>query len=75
MYPKFAKLLQKHKITAYRVAKDTDISTATLSDWKTGRSIPKLDKLKKIADYFDVPITYFIEDENTDNSSKVRKEG
>lgn len=67
MYLKFVKLLQKHNITAYKVAKDTKISTSTLSDWKTGRSIPKVDKLKKIADYFRVPITYFLEDDMWDD--------
>lgn len=67
MYPKFAKLLQKYNTTAYRVAKDTEISTSTLSDWKTGRSIPKVDKLKKIADYFGVSITYFLEDDLDEN--------
>lgn len=67
MYSKFAKLLQKNKITPYRVGKDTNIPTSTLSDWKTGRSQPKIDKLQKIADYFEVPITYFIEERNEEN--------
>lgn len=69
MYLKFAKLLQMNNTTAYKVAKDTKISTSTLSDWKTGRSTPKIDKLKKIADYFDVPITYFLEDADTKNKN------
>ncbi|MEG2289088.1 MAG: helix-turn-helix transcriptional regulator [Clostridium sp.] len=67
MYPKFAKLLQNNNMTAYKVAKDTEISTSTLSDWKTGRSIPKVDKLKKIADYFGVSITYFLENDTDEN--------
>ena len=67
MYPKFAKLLQKNKVTAYRVAKETDIPTSTLSDWKIGRSQPKIDKIQKIAEYFDVPITYFIEEGKEEN--------
>lgn len=70
LYLKFAKLLQQYNITAYRVAKDTEISTSTLSDWKTGRSNPKLDKLRKIADYFEVPITYFLEDESNNKLKK-----
>lgn len=70
MYLKFAKLLQLYNITAYRVSKDTNISTSTLSDWKTGRSIPKIDKLLRIADYFGVPITYFLEDEELENEDK-----
>lgn len=48
-------------MTAYKVAKDTGVSTSTLSDWKTGRSTPKVDKLKKIAEYFGVSVTYFLD--------------
>jgi transcriptional regulator with XRE-family HTH domain len=62
VYRKYEMLLEKYKITSYKVAKETGISTATLSDWKTGRSVPKIDKLKILADYFGVPIEYFLED-------------
>ena len=48
-------------MTVYQVSKDTGISNSTLSDWKAGRSEPKLDKLKKLADYFGVEVTYFLE--------------
>ena len=61
MYEKFADLLEKTNKTAYRVAKDTGVSTATLSSWKKGEYTPKLDKLKLLADYFGVSIEYFIE--------------
>lgn len=59
MYDLFEKLLNDNNVTAYRVSKETGISTATLSDWKKGRSTPKADKLQKIADYFKVSIEYF----------------
>ena len=36
-------------MTDYRVAKETGISTATLTHWKHGRSTPKVDKMLKIA--------------------------
>lgn len=61
MYEKFADLLDKTNKTAYQVAKDTGISTATLSNWKNGNYKPKADKLKIIADYFGVSIEYFLE--------------
>ena len=61
MYEKFSDLLAKTNKTAYRVAKDTGVSTATLSSWKKGRYTPKVDKLKVLADYFGVDINYFIE--------------
>lgn len=62
LYEKFVVLLVKHNKTAYRVSKDTGIAQSVLSDWKTGRSKPKADKLKILADYFGVPIEYFLEE-------------
>lgn len=61
MYEKFAELLAKTNKTAYQVAKDTGIGENTFSHWKTGRSKPKADKLKILADYFGVSIEYFLE--------------
>lgn len=61
MYEKFADLLVKNNKTAYQISKDTGIAQSVLSDWKTGRSKPKADKLKTLADYFNVPIEYFLE--------------
>ena len=62
MYKKYEELLRKTGKTSYQVSKDTGIGQNTLSDWKTGRSNPKVDKLKKIADYFGVPLDYFLVD-------------
>lgn len=61
MYKKFAELLGKTNKTIYRVAKDTGIATATLYDWRDGISTPKVDKLKILADYFEVSVDYFLE--------------
>lgn len=60
-YKKFEHLLDEKKITAYRVAKDTGFTPTLFSDWKSGKSKPKVDKLKKLADYFGVTIEYFLE--------------
>lgn len=61
LYKKFEALLKVHGETAYQVSKRTGISTATLSEWKKGTYTPKIDKLQKIAEHFDVPVTYFLE--------------
>lgn len=61
MYEKFQQLLDKTDKTAYQVSKDTGVSTATLSSWKNGNYVPKLEKLKILADYFGVSIEYFLE--------------
>ena len=49
---KFVDLLDKTNKTAYKVSKDTGIPQSILSDWKTGRSTPKFDKLLILAKYF-----------------------
>ena len=58
MYAIFEKLCKEKGVTAYRVSKDTGISTATLSDWKTGKSHPKADKIQILANYFNVNAEY-----------------
>lgn len=62
MYKQYESLLKERHVTSYQVSKDTGISTATLSDWKTGRSTPKTDKLLILSDYFKVPLSYFVDD-------------
>lgn len=61
MYEKYIELRKKMGVTDYRVSEDTGITKSTFSDWKTGRSNPKVDKLKILAEYFGVTIEYFLE--------------
>ena len=61
MYKKYEKLLEERGETSYQVSKATGVGQNTLSDWKTGRSQPKVDKLQKIADHFGVPVSYFLD--------------
>lgn len=58
MYEIFEKLCKEKGITPYRVCKDTGLTTATLSNWKAGRYVPKADKMQIIADYFGVSLEY-----------------
>ena len=70
MYSVFEKLLKDRGITAYKVAKDTGVTTATLSSWKTGRYEPKPEKLKIIADYFGVSVDYLMTGEEKESDNK-----
>lgn len=75
MYDKFEILLKEKGVTPYRVHKETGISTATLSDWKNGKSQPKRDKIEKICEYFGVPASYFYgDDEDSTLTSRDTKE-
>lgn len=60
MYEIFERLLKEKSVTAYRVSKETGIGASTFSDWKSGRSTPKQEKLQKIADYFGVSVDYLM---------------
>ncbi len=59
-YEIFENLLKREQTTVYRVAKATGISATTFTDWKNGRSMPKADKLKRVADYFGVSLEYML---------------
>lgn len=63
MYEKYVKLRDEKGVTDYRVAEETGIHKSTFTDWRTGRSNPKLEKLSKIAKYFNVAIEYFISEQ------------
>ena len=62
MYERYVALRDSKNITDYKVASDTGITRSTFTDWKNGRSEPKIDKLKRLADYFGVPLEYFLEE-------------
>ena len=83
MYQRFAELLEKNKIKTIDVARATNISPTTFTDWKKGKSSPKQDKLQQIADYFGVSIEYLMTgqerevrftDENARLVAKLRRE-
>ena len=58
-YDLFDKLLKEKGLRAADVSRGTGISTATLSDWKKRKYIPKADKMERVADFLGVPIAYF----------------
>ncbi|MCI5712248.1 MAG: helix-turn-helix domain-containing protein [Lachnospiraceae bacterium] len=64
MYEKYAAIRDKSGVTDYKVSKDTGIPKSTFSAWKSGKSNPKLPKLIILANYFCVPIDYFLDDGN-----------
>lgn len=71
---KYVALCNKVKKSPNAVAREVGISSGAVSGWKTG-NIPQAAKLKKIADYFGVPVSYFSEeDQETEKSPAPDKE-
>ncbi len=54
-------MFEKH-ITQRELAKKLGCIQQRISFWTTGRTIPKIESVKKIAMALDMPINYFIED-------------
>ena len=69
MYEIFQKLLDKRGLKAFDVSKATGISSSTLTDWKKGRSVPKQDKMQKIAEFLGVSLEYLMTGEDKSDIS------
>jgi len=63
IYQQFEKLLEKLQIRTAEVSNATGISASTFSDWKNGKSYLKTDKLQILAEFFKVPIEFFLTEE------------
>lgn len=57
-FERVEELLKRNGITAYKLSKETGVDNSTLSNWKRGLYSPKTDKLKPIADFFNVSVDY-----------------
>lgn len=66
MYEKYCKIRDAKGYKDSDVAKGAGITKSTFSDWKSGRSHPKNDKLIKIADFLGVPVNYLLTDTEPD---------
>ena len=60
MYDIFAKLLEERHLKAADVCRGTGLPSSLFSEWKRGKSTPKADKIKKIADFFEVSVEYLM---------------
>lgn len=61
-YEKFRYLMYKENIRKADVIRDTGITRPTLVNWERGRSTPTLRTLQILADYFGVPVSYFVDE-------------
>lgn len=69
-YSNFEKIINAKGISAYKVSKETGVSTVTLSNWKKGKYTPKTDKLQSICDFLDVDMGMIIETQKKENVPK-----
>lgn len=56
----FRQLLQDNSLSAYKISRDTGISEALISYWKSGKQLPRYDSLNLLCDYFNVSADYLL---------------
>ena len=56
------KCLENSDITMTELAKKIGVSQATISDWCNGKKAPRFNKIEQLANFFNVPATYFFKD-------------
>jgi len=49
-----AEIMSSTDTTMYRLGKDIGVHQSTVKNWLTGESEPKIEMLKKLAEYFDI---------------------
>lgn len=66
MQNRLKELRKEKKLSLVAIEKQTGIKRSTFSDYENGKTEPKLATWQKLADFFDVPISYL---QGTDNYS------
>lgn len=58
MQNRLKELRQKNNLTLVELGKKVGLANNTLSQYETGKREPKLETWQKLADFFDVPVSY-----------------
>ena len=61
-YEIYERIIKEKGIKSAEVSRATGIPQPVFSEWKKGKSTPKIDKIKKIADFLGVSESCFIAD-------------
>lgn len=61
-YARLSDLTKKHGLSFYQLGKEVEMPSSFFSEWKRGKMMPKADKLQILADYFGVPLDYFLKE-------------
>lgn len=72
-YENYCLIRDRLGYTDYKVAKETGIGTATMSNWKNGKYVPKTDKLQKIANLLGTTEYFILNGEEKDAEPTLTK--
>ncbi|KMW23726.1 helix-turn-helix domain-containing protein [Enterocloster citroniae] len=61
-YARLNDLTKEQGLSFYQLGKKVNMPSSFFSEWKRGKMMPKADKLQILADYFGVPLDYFLKE-------------
>lgn len=63
LYEKVKALCEEKGVTIYQMCKEIGMGQNVVSNWKERKNtLPKLDTAVKMADFFGVPVDYFLKE-------------
>lgn len=68
------KYLGLNNATQKDVAHSIGVTTGTFNDWVKGRAVPRMDKIQKLADYFDIEVSDLLEEHSLETKRYRQKE-
>ncbi len=68
------KYLGLNNATQKDVSNAIGVSTGTFNDWVKGRAVPRMDKIQKLADYFDIEVSDLLEEHSIETKRYRQKE-
>ena len=74
MYERYKKLLDEKGLKNSDVSRGAKVSNMTLSDWKNGKTVPKTDTLRKIAEFLNVSVDYLLGNDNIPTDCIIKTE-
>lgn len=70
IYERYCTVRDSKGLKDSNVAAGTNIGKSTFSDWKSGRSVPKSDKLQKIAEFLGISFEWLSTGEEKNDSQE-----
>lgn len=61
-YEELRRLMYERNVTMADVIRGAGVTRPTLCNWRSGKHQPTVKTLKKVADYFGVPVSVFVKE-------------
>ena len=71
--PRLFEIMAERRLRAKDICDATGITAGSITDWKSGKSVPSGERLVALANYLEVPVEYLLGTEVPKQNQYVRK--